>query len=207
MQAPVTKRSAGAAIDAGSMTKRSAFAPAPIAADTAKNRRGSSLSASPMSALARQPATKPACTPLVSAALEKLERWNSAASAGSTADAENQSAIAATWQNAMIAIDAGFDCASRLKETAPPAARGPHGRRSPPHRRPSEPTALRATHGCRRRVCRRDAAARATQLRHDPTLVVGGCGHPRLVERAQGVFGRSESPLRLREQSEMERCE
>src|SRR6266545_6548765 len=109
MQAPVIMRSAGATTEVGSTTRRSAFAPAPIVAETAKNRRGSSLSASPMSALARQPATKPACTPLVSAALEKLERWNSAASAGSTADAENQSAIAATWQNAMIAIDAAFD--------------------------------------------------------------------------------------------------
>ena len=47
-------------------------------------------------ALARQPRTNPACTPLVSAAWEKFERWNSAASAGVTADAENQSAIAAT---------------------------------------------------------------------------------------------------------------
>ena len=53
--------------------------------------------------------TKPACTPLVSAALENCDRWNSAASAGMTADAENHSAIAATWQNAMIAIEAAFD--------------------------------------------------------------------------------------------------
>ena len=63
--------------------------------------------------------TNPACTPLVSAALEKLERWNSAASAGITADAENQSAIAATWQNAMTAIDPAFDCAIAFPTTAP----------------------------------------------------------------------------------------
>ncbi len=56
-------------------------------------------------ALARQPMTKPACTPLVSAAWAKCDRWNSAASAGVTADAENQSAIAATWQIAMIATE------------------------------------------------------------------------------------------------------
>ncbi len=96
MQTPVTKRNAGATSEAGSTTRSSALATAPIAADTAKNRRGSSRSARPMSALARQPTTKPAWTPLVSAALEKFESWNSAASAGRTADAENQSAIAAT---------------------------------------------------------------------------------------------------------------
>ncbi|HEX5863683.1 MAG TPA: hypothetical protein VF014_05395, partial [Casimicrobiaceae bacterium] len=48
---------------------------------------------------------------LVSAAWEKFERWNSAASAGVTAEAENQSAIAATWQIAMIVTDARLDVA------------------------------------------------------------------------------------------------
>ena len=52
--------------------------------------------------------TKPACTPLVSAACANPDSRNSATSAGTTADAENHSAIAATWQSAMIAIDASF---------------------------------------------------------------------------------------------------
>ena len=39
----------------------------------------------------------------------KLRRWNCATSAGTTADAENHSAMAPTWQIAMIAIDMRFD--------------------------------------------------------------------------------------------------
>ena len=58
--------------------------------------------------------TKPICTALVSVACAKLERWNSAASAGTTADAENHNAIAATWQIAMIVIDARFDVANAV---------------------------------------------------------------------------------------------
>ena len=66
-------------------------------------------SASPKNALARHPTTNPACTPLVSAACAKPESPNSATSDGMTADAENHSAIAATWQTAMIATEAVFD--------------------------------------------------------------------------------------------------
>ena len=115
MQMPVAMRSAGAAHDAGSITRRSALAPAPITAEAAKSRRGSMRSGSPSTALARQPMTNPACTPLVSAACMKGERWNSATSAGTTADAENHSAIAATWQVAMIVTDAGFDSANAMR--------------------------------------------------------------------------------------------
>ena len=59
-------------------------------------------------ALTRQPSTKPACTPLVSAACAKPVSRYSATSAGSTAEAENHSASAATWQTAMIVTDARF---------------------------------------------------------------------------------------------------
>src|SRR5438105_15310831 len=109
MQMPVTRRSSGATTDRGSTTSNNALAIAPIAADAANNRRSSSRSARPKIALTRQPMTKPICTAVVSVACAKLERWNSAASAGMMADAENHSAIAATWQIAMIVIDAHFD--------------------------------------------------------------------------------------------------
>ncbi len=56
--------------------------------------------------------TNPAWTPLVSAACAKPESPNSATSAGTTAEAENHSAIAATWHTAMIATDALFDPAT-----------------------------------------------------------------------------------------------
>jgi hypothetical protein len=53
--------------------------------------------------------TKPTCTPLVYAACMKLDSRNSAASDGITAEAENHSAMAATWLTAMIVTDAGFE--------------------------------------------------------------------------------------------------
>src|SRR5438874_3795479 len=112
MQIPVTTRSNGAATVAGSIASSNAFASAPTAADAANSRRGSRRSGSPRIALTRHPTTNPACTPLVSAAWAKFERWNSAASAGVTADAENHSAIAATWQSAMIVTDAGLEDAA-----------------------------------------------------------------------------------------------
>src|ERR1700736_3277637 len=109
MQIPVATRSSGVASEAGSTMSSDALASAPAAAAVAKKRRGSTRSARPSNALARQPMTKPTCTPLVSAACAKFERWNSAASAGATAEAENQSAIAATWQTAMIATEIRLD--------------------------------------------------------------------------------------------------
>src|SRR2546428_13149432 len=111
MHTPVTTRSSGAAGEAGLTASNDALAIAPTIADTANKRRGSTRSGRPRIALAKQPRTNPACTPLVSAAWAKFERWNSAASAGVTAEAENQSAIAATWQIATIATDARFDVA------------------------------------------------------------------------------------------------
>src|SRR5213594_1818744 len=111
MHTPVTTRSKGAAGEAGLTASSKALASAPTVADAANRRRGSTRSGRPRIALAKQPRTKPACTPLVSAAWEKFERWNSAASAGVTAEADNQSAIAATWQISMIATDARFDVA------------------------------------------------------------------------------------------------
>src|SRR6266508_1419088 len=111
MHTPVTRRSKGASGEAALTASSKALASAPTVADTANRRLGSTRSARPRIALARQPSTNPACTPLVSAAWEKFESWNSAASAGVTAEAENQSAIAATWQIAMITTDARFDVA------------------------------------------------------------------------------------------------
>jgi hypothetical protein len=109
MHTPVTTRKSGAPIDAGSTASSSALDAAPIAAEAANRRRGSTRSASPRNALARHPSTKPACTPLVNAAWAKPSKRNSATSAGMIADAENQSAIAATWQTAMIETEAAFD--------------------------------------------------------------------------------------------------
>src|SRR4029453_3160752 len=119
MQMPVTTRSAGAAGESGGTARSSAVAAAPIAADQAKNRRGSMRSASPSPALTRQPITNPICTPLVSADCMNFDRWNSATSEGTIADAENQSAIAATWQIAMIVIDARFDAAKLNRPLLP----------------------------------------------------------------------------------------
>ena len=75
----------------------------------AAKRRGSMRSASPSKALARQPSTQPAWTLLVSIAWAKLDSPNSATSAGTTADAENHSAIAPSWQMAISATDATLD--------------------------------------------------------------------------------------------------
>ena len=120
MHTPVTTRRSGAPADAGSTTSNSALEAAPIAADAANRRRGSIRSGRPRNALARQPSTKPACTPLVSAAWAKPHRWNSATSAGMIAEAENHSAIAATWQTAMIETDATFDALRTDIAAAPP---------------------------------------------------------------------------------------
>ena len=59
----------GAVYVVGSTKSSVALATAPTKADAAKMRRGSSRSARPRSALARQPSTKPTCTPLVSTAV------------------------------------------------------------------------------------------------------------------------------------------
>ena len=74
MQTPVSTRSAGASHDAGSTASSSALNSAPAAALAAKMRRGSARSARPSSALAMQPTTNPACTPLVSAFLGLPDR-------------------------------------------------------------------------------------------------------------------------------------
>src|SRR6185369_10194478 len=123
MHIPVMKRSNGTSIEVGSTARISAFAAAATAADPMKKRRGSNRSASPRLALKRLPATKPACTPLVSNACAKDESGYSASNAGTTADAENHTAIAATWHTAMIVIDAAFE----LGTTAEPDERYPAG--------------------------------------------------------------------------------
>src|SRR6266700_3597064 len=117
MQAPVTARSSGAPNDPGSTTRSNALASAPTPAATAKSRRGSTRSARPRIALARQPMTKPAWTPLVSAACANLDNPYSAASAGTTADAENQSAIAATWHSAISVTEPSFESAQGDRNT------------------------------------------------------------------------------------------
>ncbi len=61
-----------------------------------KKRRGSSRSARPKSALTRLPATKPACTLLVSSDWVKPLSPYSAVKDGITAEAENHRAMTAT---------------------------------------------------------------------------------------------------------------
>src|SRR5690242_15951267 len=109
MPMPVTTRNAGPAAEAGSTSSNPALEIAATTADAANSRRGSMRSGKPRKALIRQPMTNPAWTPLVSAAWAKLDRWNSAASAGVTAEAENHTAIAATWHSAMTAIEARLE--------------------------------------------------------------------------------------------------
>src|SRR5246127_1757675 len=109
MQMPATTRRSGAPTEPGSTPRRKAVAPARTAAEAAKNRRVSMRSASPSRALTRQPITNPTCTAPVNAACMKFESPNSATSDGTTAEAENHRAIAATWLTAMIATDAGLE--------------------------------------------------------------------------------------------------
>ena len=105
MQTPVAKRSPITAKDAGSKARMSAFAAAAVRADAMKNRRGSNRSARLNRALTMVPTTKPACTELVNRDAISGGRPTLSRSAGTTAEAENQSAIVATVQNAMIPSD------------------------------------------------------------------------------------------------------
>src|SRR6187551_1932276 len=109
MHMPVIPRSNSAVADDGSTTSSPALASAPTKADSANRRRGSPRSGSPSTALATQPTTNPSWTALVSAACVNAVRWNSAVSAGRTAEAENHSDIAATWQAAITVIENAFD--------------------------------------------------------------------------------------------------
>ena len=103
------------------------------------------------------------------------DRWNSAASAGMTAEAENHSAIAATWQTAMIAIDGAFEARrlapSGLLPTQPfrAAASGrPRIGRTAPLRRTSDLRQRDALSGpgtCRRGPCTRSRRPRRTRRR------------------------------------------
>ena len=106
MQAPVTKRSTTIAGDVGSNSRMAPLAAAATKAAPMKNRRGSSRSASPKPALIKVPITKPSWTALVSSDAVASSRPACALSAGTTAEAENHTAIAATSQKTMIAIDA-----------------------------------------------------------------------------------------------------
>ena len=105
MHTPVTTRNSGTNGPAGSTTRINALAAAPTNAEIMKKRRGSRRSASPSAALITLPMTNPACTPLVSAACANDDNLYSARSAGTTADAENHSAIAATWHSAISVTD------------------------------------------------------------------------------------------------------
>ena len=85
---------------------------ASLTALAATKRLSSRRSARPRTAETRQPATKPSCTPLVNAACMNPVRRNSAVSCGTTAEAENQSAIASIWDSARAAIDARLEAAT-----------------------------------------------------------------------------------------------
>ena len=104
MQTPVMKRSATTVGEAGSTSRIAALAPAATSAEAMKNLRGSIRSARPRKALVSVPATKPAWTALVKSEAECGSIAPVALSAGTMAEAENHSAMAATWQTAMVAI-------------------------------------------------------------------------------------------------------
>jgi len=97
--------------DIGSIIRMVALAPAAISAETMKKRRASSRSANPRKALPRVPATKPACTLLVSRPARAPKMPNSAVSDGTTAVAENHSAIAANSQTASTVRAKVFEAA------------------------------------------------------------------------------------------------
>ena len=105
MQMPVAKRSPITAKDAGSKARMRMFAPAAVRAEAMKKRRGSKRSARLKSALTMVPITKPACTELVNRDAISGGRPTLSRRAGTTADAENHSAMVATVQKAMIASE------------------------------------------------------------------------------------------------------
>src|SRR6185436_16433914 len=84
-----------------------------------------------------------ACTPLVSAAWAKPDSPYSATSAGTIAEAENQSAIAATWQIAMIETEATFEWPSN--DVAVSAKSAPAVESDLRQRHPMLPLVLAAT--------------------------------------------------------------
>ena len=102
MQMPVANRSPITANDAGSNARIRMFAPAAVRAEAMKNRRGSKRSARLNKALMMVPTTNPACTELVNRDAISGGRPTLSRKAGTTAEAENHSAIVATVQKAMI---------------------------------------------------------------------------------------------------------
>ena len=106
MQIPVTKRSAITPGDVGGKARIRPLAAAPIRAETMNRRRGSNRSAIPKPALTMVPTTNPSCTALVNkdavAASSPALRRRS----GTTAEAENHSAMASTWATIMMVMEA-----------------------------------------------------------------------------------------------------
>ncbi len=132
MQAPVTTRASRVQPESGPKTRIAALAAAAIRAATMKKRRGSRRSARPSSALPSDPSTKPAWTLLVKSDWANPPSPYSAVSAGTTAEAENQSAMAATWQAESTPSEAHFEAPTTRTGPARSATR-----RFPPTTKPA----------------------------------------------------------------------
>ena len=105
MHTPVTKRQRITIMDAGSKSNIAALAAAAMTAEKAKKRRGSIRSASTRTALTKVPATNPSCTALLNIEAVIGSRFSWTLSAGTMAEAENQSPNAATIANVAKAIE------------------------------------------------------------------------------------------------------
>ena len=116
---------------------------APRAALPATSQRGGIRSARLSTALVRAPATKPSCTLMVSQAPAPPLRAHSASSCGSTAEAENQRAMARTLtaaSNHRLRHLSRGSAGPRAAEVSAAPMLNPNGPRSP---RPAAPGACR----------------------------------------------------------------
>src|SRR5262245_8834962 len=110
---PVTKRSTSAGTRLSTASATRALATAPSTALTAMRRRGGQMSGRWVTAAIRVPAMKPSCTARVRPALPAPASDHSRASAGSTAEALNQSDSASS-----SASDRSVSCRQRSAITA-----------------------------------------------------------------------------------------
>jgi len=118
------KRAAKTQPAPGGTSRIEAFAAAATTVEIMNRRRGSTRSARPSVALASVPATNPTCTKLVNSDTCSGVSACSRRMEGTTADAENQSASAATWQSASRAIEKALPRVILATASLRPATRG-----------------------------------------------------------------------------------
>ncbi len=124
MQAPVRKRKATTAADAGSTSRIAPLAAAATKAAPAKRRFAGMRSARPRIALRSVPATKPTATALENSEARRSPSPASARSAGTVAVAENQRPSASTSASDRIVSDRHLDFRERAGSGDPGSGGG-----------------------------------------------------------------------------------